>query len=367
MTDKGMRLAQVISTPNGVAGAERVMLAVAAEAAARGWDQVILNPFSAETGGGALGEASDGIEFEARPCSQLLELPRTSRWLRQRLDRFKPDVVQAYLVHAGILTGVVRHPRDSVYVLSHQHGSHLVEEGRRTLRLLDQRIGKRYDRVVACSEAVERFLLDTYAYPEDLVETIRNGWDGAPLEVPSKPERPTVICTARLRKQKGHDCLVRAFAAVRGQVPNAQLVLVGDGPEEDSLRELVIELGIADAVVFRGQVENVWPELAASDVFVLASRYEPLGIAVLEAMAAGLPVVASNVGGIPELVHEDTGVLVSPGDEAALAEALTTLLRSEERRRSLGAAARARAFGYSMAATTKAYCDLHECLIQERV
>jgi glycosyltransferase involved in cell wall biosynthesis len=136
---------------------------------------------------------------------------------------------------------------------------------------------------------------------------------------------------------------LRAFAAARSAVKRAALVLVGDGPERPGLEAIAAELGVADAVRFAGARSDVPRLLRLFDVFALSSQTEGISVALLEAMAAGLPAVATAVGGNPEVVVEgETGRLVPAGDPARLGEALASLLADPDRRQAWGQAGRAR-------------------------
>jgi glycosyltransferase involved in cell wall biosynthesis len=169
---------------------------------------------------------------------------------------------------------------------------------------------------------------------------------------------------ARLRREKGHDVLLDAFALVRREVPTARLVLVGDGEFAASVRAQVTAMGLGESVVFAGVVPDVWPYLAEADVFALASRSEAFGIAVVEAMAAGLPIVASASGGIPELVEPGvSGDLFPPGDHRVLASHLVRLLRSPERRAAMGQAARVAAAGHRRERAVERYMELYEQML----
>lgn len=190
--------------------------------------------------------------------------------------------------------------------------------------LLDRWAGTRYDRVVAVSEAVADFLIGTYGYPRERIEVIHNGWLGSPAQ----RTRPGVdfLSVSHLRREKGHHVLLEAFALVRERAPASRLRLLGDGPLRPDLERHAYALGISDGVEFTGAVEDVWAHLAEARVAVLPSLTEPQGIAVLEALAAGCPLVASRVGGIPEMVdHGRNGHLVPPGDAPALAGAMLRL------------------------------------------
>jgi glycosyltransferase involved in cell wall biosynthesis len=136
---------------------------------------------------------------------------------------------------------------------------------------------------------------------------------------------------------------------------------VGSGPDEHAIASEAERLGMTGAVTFAGWVPSVWPYLAQAHVFALTSRREALGIAIIEAMAAGLPVVASAVGGISELVTPgETGELVSPGDVEGLASALVNLLESPERRYLYGERARGRAALLTDKAMRARYFALYE-------
>jgi glycosyltransferase involved in cell wall biosynthesis len=153
---------------------------------------------------------------------------------------------------------------------------------------------------------------------------------------------PLVVAVGRLAEPKDALTLVRALAAVPGRPFTA--LLVGDGPDRPSVEAEVRALGLQDVVTLTGTREDVPALLAQADVFALSSRSEGAPLSILEAMAAGLPVVSSRVGGVPELVVDgETGLLVPPGDPEALAVALGRLVADPGLRRRLGAAGRERA------------------------
>lgn len=151
-----------------------------------------------------------------------------------------------------------------------------------------------------------------------------------------------VIVVANLRSEKGHDVLIEAAVDVLRRVPDVRFECVGGGPEHDRLRALAASRGVAHAFTFAGHCDDVPRRLAAADAFVLPSRSEAFPNAVLEAMAAGLPIVASAVGGILELVDDGrTGLLAPAGDPGALAAALLRVFDDPARAHALGRAARA--------------------------
>jgi glycosyltransferase involved in cell wall biosynthesis len=225
--------------------------------------------------------------------------------------------------------------------------------------------------VVAISEEVRRRLLDAGVRSER-VAVIRSGVE-PPAGLPGAAGRAAararfgadgervIGIVAALERRKGHDVLLRALATLDGAPPWRCLVC-GGGSQHDALRRLAADLGIADRVRFIGEQPQVADVLAALDVFVMPSRHEGLGVAVLEAMAMSLPVIASAVGGIPEAVKpRETGLLVPPDDPAALAAALNELLRDVEKAKRMGVAGRERVLAeFSMEEMASQYERLYD-------
>lgn len=209
------------------------------------------------------------------------------------------------------------------------------------------------DAVIAISSAVVEHLKKDFHVDESNICMLHNGIniDKFPLiddkkRVAQRKEYklngagPFVGIIARLSDVKGHDILIRAMLKIVKDFPTAQLLLVGQGREEVRLKRLVQQVGIADHVMFIPSVGRPMDILPLFDVFVLPSYKEGLALSLIEAQASGLPVVATRVGGIPEVVlNERTGLLVEPGDVDGLAEAILRLLKNKEFAVGLGAQA----------------------------
>jgi glycosyltransferase involved in cell wall biosynthesis len=198
-------------------------------------------------------------------------------------------------------------------------------------------------RVVANSTAAAA-MLEAEGVPAAKVLVISNGIDlsrFAPAVPAPLTGRRIIATVANLRPGKGHDVLLRAFAAVVGQVPGARLRLVGSGILREPLERLAADLGVAPSIEFLGHCENVQDVLSASHLYAFPSWTEAFPNGLIEGMAAGLPVVTTATGGMVELVeHGVNGLLVPPGDAGALAAALLDLMRTPVLADRLGSTAR---------------------------
>lgn len=196
--------------------------------------------------------------------------------------------------------------------------------------------------------------LSTIPFPPKTVYTIINGVD-VPVNLNtydhkwihknySLPQNGVVIgTTGRLEDVKGYDVLITAMATLRRHHSQVYLILVGDGSRRSSLQRLAEELGLAGYVIFTGYTSTIWEHLMSMDMFVCSSRSEGVPFSVLEAMAVGLPIIATNVGGIPGIIaNQHSGILIPPNNPDAMAEALQELLANPDKAAQLGQNASAR-------------------------
>ena len=179
---------------------------------------------------------------------------------------------------------------------------------------------------------------------------------------------PLLGIIARLAPQKDHLTLLEAAVRIRSALPEARFLIVGDGPLRKTLVTRACELGLDQAVIFCGLRNDIPAAMAALDLLVLSSRWEGLPVALVEGMAAARPVVATAVGGVPDVVlHGSTGLLVPPGDPAALAHACIQVLTDPDLRARLGHAGRARAEAhFSLDAMVRQTSQLYEELLSRR-
>jgi glycosyltransferase involved in cell wall biosynthesis len=301
---------------------------------------------------------------------QLYSLPGTLTALRHA---GRADLVHAHLGEdlavLPIARAAARRAGAPLVVTVHTSLRHtFLAEGPRALLLevLGGRIeewGTRHAaRVIALTPRLAARLADG-GIPLERIHVIPSGVVAADFSAPVEDPfphlpRPRVLFLGRLARQKGVATLIEAAARLRH--PGATLLVVGDGPERRAAEQAVARAGIGHRVRFTGFLPHhaVAAVLRHADVFAMPSIYEELGTVLLEAMQAGLPIVASDTGGIPGALG-DAGVLVSPGDPAALAAAVDSLLDDPDRGARLGARARERAGGYEWGALAGRVLDVY--------
>ena len=207
--------------------------------------------------------------------------------------------------------------------------------------------------VIAISRPVSQHLVQDFHLDTAKVQLIANGIDLKQFFPADENERrrrrqqwnaqagPIIGIVARLSSVKGIDLLIKAFACIRKQFPQAQLWIVGDGPEKQKLRQLTGQMGLDGCVRFEAIVNQTPDVLPVFDIFVMPSVQEGLGLAVMEAQACGIAVVASNVGGLPDLIEDGkTGFLFTSGDTEALAAKIIELLNNPGQAQAMAVAAR---------------------------
>ncbi len=259
--------------------------------------------------------------------------------LAAHLAEVRADVVHAHMyraetVAARTVIALGEAGQRRPYLVATAHSSRIRSEADRATLL---ELTPRFDRLIAVSRAIEAKLVHE---GRDIVpiSLIHNGVDlqrydhqepccTLPEEYGMEPGSKIVGVVARLEPEKGHPTLLEAWPAVLGAVPDAYLLIVGEGSRRDALEAQARELRIAHRIVFTGRRDDVPAVTAALDVAVLPSYREAQGLTILEAMALSRPVVASNVGGVPEMIEDGvTGLLVPPHDPAALTTAIVRLL-----------------------------------------
>lgn len=326
------------------AGVPQVVTALAADQLARGHDVHVACP-----PGPGLARRATALGAEHHPWAARRSpggsVPGEVRRLRRVIDSVDPDVVVLHSAKAGLAGRLaMRGRRPTVYV-PHAWSFEAVGGALGAASTAWEVFAGRWTDTVVCVSADERdrgraagvaCRMDVVANGVD-VEALRPRDAGEARARLGLPDAPTVVCVGRLAEQKGQDLLLAAWAAVLAAVPDARLVLVGDGPERAAL-----EAAAPDGVLFAGARPDAAEWLTAADVVALPSRWESTPLVSLEAMALGRPVVAFEVDGI-RAAFGGTGVVLDPGDVEGLAGALVRLLQAPAAAAAAGRAARARA------------------------
>lgn len=303
-----------------------------------------------------------------------------ARRLRERLALHRVDLIHAHQYTPFFYSALARGnlTRQLPGVLFTEHGRHVPDTTSLKRRLANKLLLKQTDRVTAVSEFVKKALIKNEGLPAARIDVVHNGIDPAPgsdNDVDARgiarerlgvaDDRPVVMQVARFHPVKDHATALRAWSIVHAQMPEAVLVFVGDGPERNNLEALTKRLELQDAVRFTGAIDNARELIPAADLCILSSLSEGLSVTLLEAMAAGKPIVATDVGGNPEaVVNGETGLLAPPRDPEALAGCILQLLpNAPYTARVLGQAGRQRLLEHFTADRMhRAYADRYESI-----
>jgi glycosyltransferase involved in cell wall biosynthesis len=246
----------------------------------------------------------------------------------------------------------------------------------RPMGTLQRRLGPWTAKALAVSEAVRDFAIRKFAIPPEHIDVLYNGLDLDPYQVADGAARarvrrelgigdatPVIGMVGRvIVANKGQDVMLRAMRAILARRPDAVLAVVGDGPDLEICRALAAEFGIEDAVRFMGHRDDVPDVMAAIDVAAVPSmRGEGLPFVILEAMAAGRPVVGFRIAGVPEMIrHDDSGFVADMGDEAGLADGLARLLEDDDLYRRMSASSLERSEDFAMGPHVSKLTEIYE-------
>ena len=337
-----MRIAYLVTRADPIGGAQIHVRDLTIAMREQGHEPAVI------TGGS--GPFTDALKAEGIPTFSLQHLVAPIRpveefrafgEIRAVLRELRPDLLSTHSSKAGIL-GRLAGRSLRIPVIFTAHGWAFtpgVPSGPATIyRFVERLAAPLASRIVTVSEFDRRLALEYGITRPEHIVTVHNGMPDIPPALRADPGRTPVrlVMVARFELQKDQRTLVRALAELR-QYP-WELDLIGDGPLIPEITALCAELGLSERVRFWGQVLDVETRLAEAQVFFLMSNWEGFPRSILEAMRAGLPVVASSVGGIEESVHDgETGFVVPRGDVDSLRQRIEQLLLEPELRRRLGA------------------------------
>jgi glycosyltransferase involved in cell wall biosynthesis len=273
------------------------------------------------------------------------------------LREIDPNIVNCHYIDFKSLYFVLLKPFIGYKLVLTCHGSDVMSPSSLDQSVLPY-LFKASNKVIGVSSRVID-KVNSFASIKDKCTVVYNGvdvdfWVGAPRV----RKDPVIVSVGTLRRVKGQDVLLEAFKKTKTTVPDAQLLIVGSGPAESQLKEQVEAYNLQETVTFTGWLEKaeIRRVFSKSRVFALSSRNEGFCLALLEAMASGLPCVATRVGGIPEVVGEkEAAELVPPENPDALAKVLTTILKDDERATELSHIGHRRAKEFSSESVLDAY------------
>ena len=304
----------------GIGGSERHLLTLLPALAAKGVDVRFV---------GLDMPGADPFYEELSVPFERLKRPWKLPWA---LRRGKPDIVHTHLVHADVYGAITT----TAPIVSTKHNPDPFRLG--PWRHAERMLARRAKRIIAISDAVRRFSIDEVGLPPEKFELVYYGLDElprpwAPNPPLQLPEGPLLLCVGRLVVQKGIDTAIRSLP----RIPEAALLVLGDGPGRAALLRLANELEVGDRVLMPGRVGDIAAIYKRADLLVHPARWEGFGLAMLEAMLAGKPVVATEAGSAPELVVDgETGVIVPASDPPGMAAAVNIILGEPDLARRYG-------------------------------
>ncbi len=289
-----------------------------------------------------------------------LDLSMISKLLRL-MREIKPDVVHShnnamqYAIPAAIMAGVKKRTH-TVHSIAEKELGGLAKKAAKVLYRFFNLIP------IALSEAVADTVEQVYKIEKEKIPVIFNGMDlckcKQKVEYCSK-DTFNILHIGRFAKEKNHTMLIRAFSKFHSIYTDSTLTLLGDGDERKTIEQTIIECGVQDSVKLMGNQADVYGFLSKADIFVLPSLYEGIPLSMIEAMGTGLPIVASRVGGIPDMVIDGESAILIDVDEKALVDALVTLYENEELRKKIGENTQKAAVAFSSEEMARKYLEIY--------
>lgn len=275
------------------------------------------------------------------------------------------DVVHTHNT-ACQLFGAIASLASCTHLVTTEHNTYNRRRGNPLLRHIDRWMYGRYDRIVCISAKTHEALSESVGIDESRAVTINNGIDTSKFKsaVPASlgtGAKTRLMMVGAFREQKDQDTIIRALAMLPADV---HLWLVGDGPRRNILTGLTAKLGLADRVHFTGIRTDIPELMTAADIIIMSSHWEGFGLAAVEGMAAGRPVIASDVDGLREVV-DGAGLLFSPGNPESLTAAIDSLIHDRGLLAVTATACRERANLYSITPMTQSYAELYNTILSQ--
>ena len=366
--DGRIRVLMLVDKVRFGGGAERFMAGLATTLPRDRYDVTVASTRTA--GGRVLELLRDGdvphLGFHRRNRFDVVQFYRLTRFLREQ----RIDVVHAHMFGSNLWGSVFGRLAGVPVVIAHEHTWSY--EGEPLRKWLDGRVtGRLVDAFVAVSERDRRRMIELEKVPPEKIVVMPVPFirrpAGEPRDVRAElglaPDTPVVATVTVLRPQKALDVLLEAFVGLSERMPEARLVIAGEGESRAELEALALERGLADRAHFLGWCEDVAAVIRTADVAALSSNYEGSPLFALECAEHRTPLVSTDVGNVATLLGEDGVVVVPPRDPAALADALEALLKDPSRRAAQAAAAARHVPEHELETVTQQFADLYERLL----
>lgn len=350
----------------GLAGAETMVENLSCGLASEGHDVLVISFFDLHT---AITERIENKNIKIEYLGKKRGFdPSIISKMRKIIRKFQPDVIHT---HRYVLPYVFL--ASMGLKVKRVHTVHSVAQKEQTKAgiIINKAMFKYFNVVpVALGEEVQKTIQEVYGLPTKRIPIIFNGIDLSRCnakESYKRKENFNVLHIGRFMDVKNHELLLRSFARFQKQHSDARLQLLGDGELKENMMQLADHLNIVDAVKFAGLQSDVFPWLNNADVFILPSKFEGMPMTLIEAMGTGLPIIASNVGGIPDMLASQKEALLIEPKEEKIIEALEMVYSDEKMRKNLGQSALDKSTAFSAKAMAKRYADVYEDISEDRV
>lgn len=361
-----MRIFQIINNLQ-VGGAEKLALGLHQRYLERDHESILISLAGEEKGWTDKGVFSLGYATPYNPfvLSSLFDL-------KDELDPGRADIIHAHLFPAQLLTGLFGESMPlGAQLVTTEHSTANRRRGTLFGRLVDRWFYKQFSGIICVSNAAASELAAWIPEVSGKLEVIFNGIDlnefsGKPP--PQYTDRKTILSVGRLTEAKNYRTAIEAFSllCIRSKF-DLQYMIAGSGKQETMLKNHALKLGVSGSVQFLGEVSDVSSLMKQADVFFMPSSREGFGMAAVEAMASGLPIVASGLPGIGDVVGRDQhcGILVDPASPSEMSEALHCLLENDMLSWRMGSSAVKRAGTFSIEITADKYLELYESILKK--
>ncbi len=280
----------------------------------------------------------------------------------------KPDVIHThrYLARYAVPAAQLARVKGRVHTVHNMAAKEVGSRDRKFNKFFYERLGM-YP--VAISPEIKRTVIEEYGLPCDSVGMVYNGIDldnCIPKSDYSLGERINLLHVGRFNYQKNHEGIIRAFRLVCDVYPNAHLNFYGTGELETQSKELCRELSLDGNVTFCGTTDDIYSVMSNSDMFLLCSHYEGMPITLIETMASGLPIIATAVGGVVDMIEDGVNGLLCKDDVAEIADAIIKMISDQKLRESCGNAAKQKSVCFSAEGMVDGYLQVYEKVLDRK-